>query len=156
MDANGYRLILAPDLEENLAKADKASSDLMKSVDEYIAATGLRVPLPDEDNTDDGCPASFLELEVNTELNLADHGISTIVWATGFTCDFGWIDLPILDERGYPIQDRGVTPHPGLYFCGLHWMHCLKSGLFFGVGEAARHVTSHLLSRDRGIASAAA
>jgi putative flavoprotein involved in K+ transport len=83
------------------------------------------------------------------------RGVSTIVWATGFSCDFGWIDQLALDRRGYPIQDRGVTPQPGLYFCGLHWMHCLKSGLHFGVGEAAGHVTSHLLSRDGAAASAA-
>jgi len=153
--ADGLRLALVPDLEENLAKADKASLDLMESVDEYIAAAGLRVPLPDEKNTDDGGAEAMPKLDDIAELNLAERGISTIVWATGFTCDLAWIDLPVLDERGYPVQDRGVTPHPGFYFCGLHWMHCLKSGLFFGVGEAAQHVTCHLLGRDRSAASAA-
>ena len=46
--------------------------------------------------------------------------------------------------RPVPIQERGVSDYPGLYFCGLHWMYSLKSGLFFGVGEAAQHVTDHL------------
>ena len=63
------------------------------------------------------------------------------------------------DARGYPIQDHGASDHPGLYFCGLHWMYSLKSGLFFGVGEAARHVTDHLAanrppeSNDAGMAT---
>ena len=92
----------------------------------------------------------------NGTIDLRSGEVTSIVWATGFSCDFGWIDQLLLDARGYPIQHHGVTPQPGLYFCGLHWMHCLKSGLFFGVGEAARRVTGHLLSKDGGAASAAA
>jgi hypothetical protein len=88
-------------------------------------------------------------------LDLKAEGIASIVWATGFRCNFDWIDLSVLDPRGYPLQYRGITPFTGLYFCGLHRMHCLKSGLFFGVGETAQHVTNHLLSRDRDTASAA-
>lgn len=155
-DADGYDLTLAPDLEDNVARADQASADLMAQVDAHIAAAGLDVPRADETNTDDGGAAGKAELPRIGRLNLAEHGIATVVWATGFTGDFGWIDLPVLDRAGYPIQDRGVTPYSGLYFCGLHWMHCLKSGLLFGVGEAAEHVATHLLDRARATAAAAA
>lgn len=154
--ADGDRLSFAPDLAENLAEADRASLDFMKAIDDHIAAAGLAAPTPDQTNTDDGFSKSLPALENVAEMNLAQRGISTIIWATGFACDFSWVDLPILDERGYPNQIRGVTPHPGLYFSGLHWMHCLKSGLFFGTGEEAQHVTSHLLGRNPGAAAATA
>ena len=60
-------------------------------------------------------------------------------------CDFNWIDLPVRDERGYPIQKRGVSDFAGLYFCGLHWMHTLKSGVLFGVSDDAAHIVDHLI-----------
>jgi putative flavoprotein involved in K+ transport len=70
--------------------------------------------------------------------------ISTIIYATGFTYDFSWIDLPIFDERGYPRYERGVTELPGFYFVGLHWMHTAGSGLFSQVGRDAEFVVEHL------------
>ena len=156
VNADGSALTIAPDLRRNMAAADKASADLMSKVDDYIVTDALRVPFATQANTDDGGAGRMPALPEIRRLDLAEQGISTIIWATGFTCDFDWIDLPILDPRGYPIQDRGVTPHPGLYFCGLHWMHSLKSGLLFGVGDSARHVTNHLLTEARHRQSAAA
>ena len=51
--------------------------------------------------------------------------------------DFGLVQLPVLDGDGYPIQKRGVTDYPGLYFIGLPWLHTAKSGLLSGVGDDA-------------------
>ena len=36
------------------------------------------------------------------------------------TFDFSWVKLPVFDDDGYPVQQRGVTNYPGLYFLGLH------------------------------------
>ena len=58
--------------------------------------------------------------------------------------DFGWVGVPVFDQDGYPIQRRGVTAYPGLYFLGLPWLHTLKSGLFFGVGEDAAHIAADI------------
>jgi len=52
------------------------------------------------------------------------------------------VDLPILDSDGFPVQKRGVTDHPGLFFVGLPWLYKQKSGLLAGVGEDADHVAS--------------
>jgi len=30
--------------------------------------------------------------------------ITTVVWATGYRYDFGWIDCPVFDERGASVQ----------------------------------------------------
>jgi len=78
------------------------------------------------------------------QVDLVRDGVSAVIWATGYTLDFGWVDIPVFDEYGYPVQRRGVTDVPGLYFIGLHWMHTRKSGLIWGVGDDARHIVGHL------------
>jgi putative flavoprotein involved in K+ transport len=50
----------------------------------------------------------------------------------------------VLDGRGRPIQQRGVSPVPGLYFLGLHWMHTFKSGLLSGVGADAEYLAGRI------------
>ena len=77
-------------------------------------------------------------------LDLKQSGISSVIFGTGFHFDFGWIDLPVFDERGYPRYDRGVTAIPGLYLVGLHWMYTQGSGLFYQVGRDAEYVIDHL------------
>ena len=79
-------------------------------------------------------------------LNLRAEGVSAVVWATGFTYDFSWINYPVHDDAGYPVTDRGATIIPGLYFMGLNWMVKRKSGLIIGVGNDARHVANHIVS----------
>ena len=86
------------------------------------------------------------------ELDLNDVGISSVVWATGFRYDFGWIDLPIFVETGTPSGKRpihrcGVTDIPGLYFIGLQWLSTRKSSLMAGVGEDAAFLADHVVSR---------
>jgi len=54
-------------------------------------------------------------------LDLSAAGVSTVIWATGYGLDFGWIDAPIFEERGYPRNTLGVSDIPGLYFVGLIW-----------------------------------
>jgi putative flavoprotein involved in K+ transport len=51
----------------------------------------------------------------------------------------------VTDADGYPIQQRGVTAYPGLYFLGLPWMHKYKSGLLVGVGENAEYVAERVM-----------
>jgi putative flavoprotein involved in K+ transport len=144
--AQGSKLVLAPNVLEAVSKADQFSKRLMKMVDGYIDAAGLQVPGPSDENTDDGTPREPARIEELRELDLAERRITTIIWAAGYSCDFSWIELPIFDERGYPLQDWGVCRLPGVYFCGLHWMHSLKSGLIFGAGEDALRVTQDLLT----------
>ncbi len=69
---------------------------------------------------------------------------SNIVWATGYAYDLSWIDLPILDQQGQPIQQEGITSLPGLYFLGLRWMRHADSGLLKGVGRDAEHILSEI------------
>jgi putative flavoprotein involved in K+ transport len=55
--------------------------------------------------------------------------------------------LPIVDSDGYPIQQRGVTACPGLYFVGLPWLYKMKSGHLLGVGEDAEYIAATIAGR---------
>jgi len=141
-DVQGHKAVLAPDLHQNLAKADKQAAEFRKGVDKYVRKAGLDVPEEAVTELQHG-----YEQDVITEFDLEEAGVKVIIWATGFDWDFSWIDLPIFDEWGYPIQERGVTDYPGLYFLGLHWLHTLKSGLFLGIGEDAEYIAEHMAKR---------
>ena len=39
-------------------------------------------------------------------------GITTVIWANGYGFDYSWINLPVLDDWGYPVQHRGVSRFP--------------------------------------------
>ncbi|MBN1453708.1 MAG: NAD(P)-binding domain-containing protein [Anaerolineales bacterium] len=145
------RITVAPDLKENLAKADKAEADFVKQVDEYIEKTGLDAPLDILPKLDDG----FKGEEI-LELDLKTAGISSVIWSTGYKFDFSLVKLPAFDEDGYPLQHRGVTEFAGLYFIGLPFLYKPKSGLLAGVGDDAAHVAEHISSRtDREAAHSA-
>jgi len=138
------RIELAPDLMENLANADKFEDELVKQVDEYIEKTGLDEPIETLPELRDG-----YEAEVILELDLKSAGITTVIWATGYKFDFSMVKLPVFDEDGYPVQKRGVTEYPGLYFVGLPFLHTGKSGLLSGVGDDAAHVASAIATNGK-------
>jgi putative flavoprotein involved in K+ transport len=71
--------------------------------------------------------------------------VANVIWCTGFAIDLSWIDLPIVGDDGFPVQERGVVPsQPGLYFIGLPFLHSLSSALLGGVGRDAAHIVDHL------------
>jgi putative flavoprotein involved in K+ transport len=74
--------------------------------------------------------------------------VSNVIWCTGYTPDFSWIDLALpTTHRGWPIQDRGIVDSvPGLYFVGLPFLYSLSSALLGGVGRDARHIVDHIAS----------
>lgn len=141
--ASGSKVSMAEDLHENLAAADKFAAQLKKGVDKFVTKTGMAAPEENEPELQAG-----YDSELITELDLAAEGITSIIWATGYDFDFGLAKFPIWDEFGYPVQERGVTEIPGLYFLGLHWMYTLKSGLFIGIAEDAAHVAEHMAERS--------
>jgi putative flavoprotein involved in K+ transport len=137
-------IILAPDLKENLAKADKGEAEIVKQIDEYIKKIELDVPIETLPELRDG-----YEAEEIINLDLKSEGITSIIWATGYKFDFGMVKLPIYDVDGYPVQKRGVTEYPGLYFIGLPFLHTMKSGLLAGVGDDAAHVASEIATSEK-------
>jgi putative flavoprotein involved in K+ transport len=123
---DGRRVQFAPGLSVSLDRADAFFGErIQPMIERYIGLAGIDVP------PDDRQPVRFDPPEVG-ELDLDAAGISTVLWTTGYRPDFGWIDLPILDDVGIPRQRRGVTDVPGLYFLGLLWQHTQASATLYG------------------------
>jgi len=75
--------------------------------------------------------------------------VGNVIWSTGFTYDFGWINLPAFDEHGHPVHDRGVVAsESGLYFVGLVFLYSLSSALIGGVGRDAEYIAKHIAERE--------
>jgi putative flavoprotein involved in K+ transport len=71
-----------------------------------------------------------------------------VVWATGFRVDHSWIDVPVFDESGRAVHERGVTASPGLYFLGLTWQHTRGSALIGWVKDDADYLAHRISDRQ--------
>src|SRR6056297_3537463 len=134
------RARFAPDLHASLRTIDHGVDELLAGIDALIERDGLDAPPADHDPG----PQDGYRQEETEELDLEAAGIGSVVWATGYAWDFSWLDLPVLDDVGYPVQERGVAPVPG-----LHWLHTLASGLLYGVAADAEHVVAALDAEAR-------
>jgi putative flavoprotein involved in K+ transport len=72
--------------------------------------------------------------------------VANVIWCTGFRQDFSWIDVAVFGEANEPVQLRGVTVEPGLYFLGLDFLYSFASENVGGVRRDARHVARHIAS----------
>jgi putative flavoprotein involved in K+ transport len=74
--------------------------------------------------------------------------VTNVIWCTGYRTDLGWIDLPIFDSEGEPLQKRGIVESmPGLYFVGRFFQYAFTSILIGGVGRDAGYVVEQLVRR---------
>ncbi|WP_186102051.1 MSMEG_0569 family flavin-dependent oxidoreductase [Burkholderia gladioli] len=132
-------LRFATNLGECLDRADETYNGINASIDAFIAKQGIAAPPPTR------YEASWRPAAERAALHLADSGIAAIVWCIGFTPDFGWIDVPVFNGRGYPAHRRGVTAAPGLYFVGLPWLHTWGSGRFSGIARDAEYLVERIV-----------
>jgi putative flavoprotein involved in K+ transport len=141
-------LKFADDLKENLAKGDESLENFMKAVDDYVAKAGLEAPEVQTSEVSPNIPKEVSSPVLH--LNLTDAGVSAIVWASGFRCDFDWIKLPIFDDGGEPVHRRGVTELPGIYFLGLRWLYKRKSAFLLRAGPAedAAYLAEQIIARS--------
>jgi putative flavoprotein involved in K+ transport len=133
------KLLLAPDLKENLNKNDQAELKIIQMVDEYIARNGIIAPEESLPILLDGYKAPEI-----LSLDLKETGITSIIWAMGYQYDYSQVHLPVFDDTGYPIAQNGITSLPGLYFVGLPWLPIQRNGFLLGVGEVARTVAEKI------------
>jgi putative flavoprotein involved in K+ transport len=140
LDSDGTLAYFANDLPANEAGSNEVARHFTQSVDDYVRQEGIDVP-PDSEYSADHQPLSAGP----TELDLVRDHIGAVIWASGYRLDYSWIDLDLgLTAEGYPDQQQGVSRHEGLYFMGLQLMHTRKSGLIWGVGRDAEHITAAL------------
>lgn len=138
-DVADRRIALADDLETSLAGGDRALAEFTSAVDEHLLRHEGSGIAPAR-------PAPGIASQSPREIDTRASNITTVVWATGYRCDFQWIRLPIFDLRGHPIHHRGVTSIRGILFLGLAWLHKAKSSFLCGVGEDAEYLVEVICS----------
>ena len=147
-DVVGGEIITDDRVVEYVRNADAKSEELRDKIDVFIEEQGLTATHPDPDPADRSL-AEDEHVDYLTRLNLQEAGVGTIIWSTGFTADFSWIDLPVTDMNGKPVHNNGESPAPGIYFIGFPWLSKRKSGVVFGVDEDARHISNLILQRSQ-------
>jgi putative flavoprotein involved in K+ transport len=132
---DGAQLRFADDLPATTAAADERMRRIFTDVDRYIATSGL------EDEVLPAAPIpSIAHGSEPRRLDLRRRGVSTVVWATGFTRPYPWLQVPVLDRAGEIRQRRGVTPVPGLFVLGQRFQHRRDSNFIDGVRHDAARV----------------
>jgi putative flavoprotein involved in K+ transport len=141
--ASHQTLTLAGNANEVLDEADASFAGFVAAAREFAVAHP-DIEFVDEELELATMPAAAPEIG---SLDLRRENVAAIIWATGYDYDYGWVRVPVFDAQGRPLQRRGVSPVPGLYFLGLHWMHTFKSGLFCGVGADAEYLAERMVWR---------
>ena len=140
--AAGARLDLADDLAANLDRADAVYTGIQAAIDRHIAERGIAAPAGQH-----YAPVWRPERAVPS-LDLREAGVRSVVWATGFKPDFGYVEAPVFDADGRPIHERGVTRTDGLYFVGLPWLWTWGSGRFSGIARDTAYLADRIAERS--------
>ena len=139
---DGGVMRFAPDLSGNIARGDANYLSVLDEADAYVERNGLDLPEEPEARLIDPAPPCVTDPIL--ELDLAEAGITSILWATGYALDFGWLRVDAFDEQGRPKHQRGVSSEPGVYFLGLPWLSRRGSSFIWGVWHDAAHVADQI------------
>lgn len=129
-------------LAENVAQGDADYFEVLREADAYIEQNGLDLPPEPEAWTlldDPDCLTHPI-----LSLDLAQAGIKSIVWATGFKVDYRWMEVDVFDDQGYPVHKRGITAEKGIYFLGLPNQSNRSSSFIWGVWHDAKYIADHI------------
>jgi putative flavoprotein involved in K+ transport len=122
------------------ALADLKMGRLLDTLDAWADRAGINAEAPHR--------FAPTELPASPDLTarIGDGGIETIIWATGFRPDLSFVDAGVLDRKGRPVHDGGVTSCPGLYLIGLPFLRRRKSTLIDGAASDARELVADLVA----------
>ena len=138
----GFRngvLTFAPDLAANIARGDANYLSILDEADAY--ATREDIALPQDPQAREIGPDPDCVKNPIGELDLAQAGITTIIWATGFTQNFDWLKVDAFDAQGKPQH------------LGLPWLSMRGSAFIWGVWVDAAYLAGHIAtSRQSAVA----
>jgi putative flavoprotein involved in K+ transport len=142
------RALFSGGLRNQFALADLKMDRLLDTFDEWARTSGH--------DDDVGCPERFEATRApassRLSVDLRNGEIRSIVWATGFRPEYGWLDVPVVDQKGHLRHDGGIVEAPGMYALGLPVLRRRKSSFIHGAEDDARDVVDHLagyLAGDR-------
>ena len=144
------RAQFAGSLRNMCAMSDLKMNRLLNLIDDWATTNALdgKVEPPHR------LPPTRVDEDPPLGLDLANGGIKTIIWATGYRPDYSWLELPVLDRKGMIRHDGGIVSSPGVYLMGAPFLRRRKSTLIDGAGDDARDLSDHLLSYLRSPESA--
>jgi len=132
----------AADLAANIAQGNANTLSVLDEADAYVVRNGLDFPAEPEARIvgpDPQCVSNPV-----LKLNLAESGITSIIWATGFSLDYSWLKVDAFDDAGKPKHQRGVSAEPGIYFLGLPWLSRRGSSFIWGVWHDAKYLADQI------------
>lgn len=136
---DGARMRFADDLAAHVRVAETRMADQLARIDAHIRDRGIDGALPA------AAPMPAVEVPAAPHsLDLEAAGIRTVIWATGFTRRYPWLQVPVLDATGEIRQKGGVTPARGLYVIGQFFQTRRNSSFIDGVGVDARAIARHV------------
>jgi putative flavoprotein involved in K+ transport len=143
--ADGMRLRFGDDLAKHVRSGDEGSAKIRQHIDEYLARCRIDAPMSDPDPADD--PADAARFRAPNELDLADRGVRSVIFSTGFDADYSWLRLPIVAPDGSVAHREGRCVVDGVWFVGLRWMRMRRSGIILGAMADSAHVAAEVTAR---------
>jgi putative flavoprotein involved in K+ transport len=137
------RALFSGGLKNVFSLADLKMNRLLGTFDDWAAAAGRDAEADAPERFD---PTRVPD-KTRLQLDLGSGEIQSIVWATGFRPDYGWLNVPVVDAKGQLRHEGGVVGSPGLYALGLPVLRRRKSTFIYGIEDDAREVIDHL-ARD--------
>jgi putative flavoprotein involved in K+ transport len=144
----GERVAFDGSLAANVAAGDAFAARVRAMVDEIIRRRGLHAPPAEPDDHD-----APVDLDPPFSLDLRAEEVGSVVWCTGFSGDFSWLDPALVDVDGQPLHQDAAAVAPGVWYVGLRWLIRRRSSIFFGFPDDAATVAdavrAHLTDRRR-------
>ena len=100
----GETVSFMDDLRHNMSDADDFATKFYVDVDAFIDNNRIDARPPTDEELSGGPPSEDWSVPRTDSIDLAAEGVSSVVWATGFSFDFGWVDFPVVDDMGYPVN----------------------------------------------------
>lgn len=119
--------------------ADLKMRRLLATFDEWCRASGR-----DDVGPPELFPSTMAPSAPRLRIDLRGGEIRSIVWATGFRPEYGWLDVAVVDAKGRLRHEGGVLEAPGLYALGLPLLRRRRSTFLSGIEDDARAVVDHL------------
>ena len=135
-------LTFANNLDDNIRGGDESYLSILDLADAYVDRNRLDLPLDPEAREigpDPDCIARPIR-----SINLFDENITTILWATGFSNDYDWLQVDAFKAENIPSHKRGISSEPGVYFLGLPWQSRRGSSFIWGVWHDAKFIVDHI------------
>ena len=135
-------LTFANNLSETIREGDKNYLSILDRADAYAERNGLDLPLDLEARKigpDPQCISSPIR-----SVDLRAENINTIIWATGFSNDYSWLQVDAFEATNAPSHKRGISSEPGVYFLGLPWQSRRGSSFIWGVWHDAKFIVDHI------------